>query len=220
MTGSKSFGAASIQTAAQQGTGLSAPEDDGQSSMQAPAASSETAKPSTTTAHPTYMPSSTAIDSQTPQERDQESDSPLSSTADDIVESLHKLDQKVDTMRMNMINDPDTLGDKVLKTIIPMATGAVAGKLFKMIWDRQIVSRRNARNAAKSTSMSEATDASTDESTSQEKAEDTTAQQQGTIASIVFAMLSAAFAAVISELSTRGSDALVTRRHSRRAGGR
>jgi hypothetical protein len=135
----------------------------------------------------------------------------MTATADDIIQSLHQFDQKVDTMRMNLMNDPDTLGDKALKTIIPMVTGTVAGKLFKTIWDNQIISRRNARNATKTKGSG---------STSQERAEDETAQQQGTIASIVFAVLSAAFAAVVSELSTRGSDALVSKRQSRRAGGR
>lgn len=99
-------------------------------------------------------------------------------------------------MRQNRLQDPDTLGDKIFKIILPAALGAIAGKVFKIIWDQQVTSKRGPANG--------------------EAAEE--ADQQGLAASVIFAAASAAFGSIISTLGTRGSDALVTRRHNRRSG--
>lgn len=98
-------------------------------------------------------------------------------------------------MRQNRLQDPDTLGDKIVKIVLPTVLGALAGKIFKTIWDSQVTNRRKAAG---------------------DTAED--AQQQGFIASVIFAAASAAFGSVISTLGTRGSNALVTRRQNRRSG--
>lgn len=99
-------------------------------------------------------------------------------------------------MRQNRLQDPDTLGDKIFKMIFPFTVGTVAGQLFKNLWE----DRTSGKRAAGDTAAAE------------------NAQQQGFVTSIVFAALSAALGAVISELSVRGSNALVTRRHNRRNG--
>lgn len=117
------------------------------------------------------------------------------SSADHIVESLHQVDKKVETMRQHRLQDPDTLGDKIFKMIFPFTVGTVAGQLFKNLWEDRASGKRRAGDTAAAES----------------------AQQQGLIGSIVFAALSAALGAVISELSVRGSNALVTRRHNRRS---
>ncbi|WEV73924.1 DUF4235 domain-containing protein [Bifidobacterium sp. ESL0798] len=99
-------------------------------------------------------------------------------------------------MRQHRLQDPDTLGDKIFKMIFPFTVGTVAGQLFKSLWEDRSSGKRTAGTAA---------------------AEED-AQQQGLVGSIIFAALSAALGAVISELSVRGSNALVTRRHNRRSG--
>lgn len=120
--------------------------------------------------------------------------SPSSSSADHIVETLHRVDQKVETMRQHRLQDPDTLGDKIFKIVLPTVLGALAGKVFKTVWDSQVTNRHaSAGNGAEE------------------------AQQQGFIASVIFAAASAAFGSIISTLGTRGSNALVTRRQNRRS---
>ncbi|WEV69499.1 DUF4235 domain-containing protein [Bifidobacterium sp. ESL0775] len=99
-------------------------------------------------------------------------------------------------MRQNRLQDPDTLGDKIFKIVMPTVLGALAGKVFKTIWDSRVTNRRGPAGG--------------------DAAED--ANQQGFVASIIFAAVSAAFSSVISTLGTRGSDALVTRRQNRRNG--
>ncbi|MDF7640807.1 DUF4235 domain-containing protein [Bifidobacterium sp. ESL0784] len=99
-------------------------------------------------------------------------------------------------MRQHRLQDPDTLGDKIVKVVLPTVLGALAGKIFKTIWDNQVTNRHAPAGG--------------------DSAED--AQQQGFIASVIFAAASAAFGSVISTLGTRGSNALVTRRQNRRSG--
>jgi hypothetical protein len=116
------------------------------------------------------------------------------SSADRIVEKFHRIDQKVTTMRQNRMQDPDTLGEKIFKFVFPTLLGGLAGKVFKTIWDSQVTGKRRPAGG--------------------DAAED--ANQQGLIGSILFAAASAAFGSVISELGTRGSNALVNRHQSRR----
>lgn len=111
-----------------------------------------------------------------------------SSAADSAVDALHRIDEKVNALRDQRLNDPETLGDKILKFALPSLAGLVAGKLFQTLWDRG-VSRRNLRRGL-------AADA-----------------QQGLPMTLAFAAASAALGAVVSQLSDRGSQALVDRRH-------
>ena len=39
-------------------------------------------------------------------------------------------------MREQRLNDPDSLGDKLIKYFIPTLAGLVAGKLFQALWNR------------------------------------------------------------------------------------
>lgn len=115
----------------------------------------------------------------------------VESSADRIVAAFHRFDGKVDAMRNRRLNDPDSLGDKLLKMALPALAGLVAGKLFNGAWNRS-AARRNMRRGA-------AADA-----------------DQGLLMSLIFAGTSAAVGAVVSKLSDRGSQALVDRRHRRR----
>ncbi|WEV52880.1 DUF4235 domain-containing protein [Bifidobacterium sp. ESL0704] len=154
-----------------------------------PAQTSATETRPSASSSPTTSTSSSASSSPTT------STSSSASSADRIVETLQHVDQKVETMRQNRLQDPDTLGDKIVKIVLPTALGALAGKIFKAVWDSQVTNRRRSTGGI------------TEDS-----------QQQGLIASIIFAAASAAFGSVISSLSTRGSNALVTRRQNRRSG--
>lgn len=106
------------------------------------------------------------------------------SSADRIVAQFHAIDDKVNAMREQRLNDPDSLGDKLIKFALPTIAGLVAGKAFQMLWDRG-PGRKASDGAA----------------------------QQGFAMSLAFAAASAAFGAIISQLSDRGSQALVDRRH-------
>lgn len=109
-----------------------------------------------------------------------------SSTADDVVAKLEAVNAKVDEMRKNMENDPDSMGDKILKAALPSITGLVAGKLFQMVWDRGTAKRFG---DVKGDSV------------------------KGLLLSVAFAGLSAAVGAAVSQLSDRSSQAIVDRRH-------
>ncbi|TPF85583.1 hypothetical protein BW13_09775 [Bifidobacterium sp. UTCIF-37] len=119
-----------------------------------------------------------------------------SSTADEAVEALHRIDEKVNDMRERRLNDPDSLLDKLFKWAFPSVIGLVAGKAFQMLWDQGTSKRNLARGLA--------ADA-----------------PQGFVSSLAFAAASAAFGAIVSQLSDRGSKAFVDHRHrskARRAG--
>ena len=110
------------------------------------------------------------------------------SNADKAIENLHRIDSKINALRNQMMSDPDSLGDKLLKMAIPAVTGLVASHLFQMAWDKG-TSRLDAEEEV----------------------------QQGLFMSIAFAAASAAFAAIVSTLSCRGSQALVNLRHRKRS---
>nr|WP_236632781.1 DUF4235 domain-containing protein [Bifidobacterium xylocopae] len=116
----------------------------------------------------------------------------MSATADSAVAKFHAIDEKVDAMRSQVNADPDSLGDKLLKFALPSLAGLLAGKLFKSVWD--------SRNTARNNGIEQHDDGQ---------------EQESMVASLVFAALSAALTAVVSELSDRGSQALVSRRHRR-----
>lgn len=109
------------------------------------------------------------------------------SSADKTIAGLRRIDDKVDALRARMLNDPDSLGDKLLKMAIPAVAGLVAGRLFQLLWDKGTGRSRNDAEV-----------------------------QQGLLMSVAFAAASAAFGAVVSTLSGRGSQALVDRRHRKR----
>lgn len=53
------------------------------------------------------------------------------SSADQIVAGFHAIDERVNAMREQRLNDPDSLGDKLIKYFIPTLAGLVAGRLFR-----------------------------------------------------------------------------------------
>lgn len=120
------------------------------------------------------------------------------STADRIIAGFDRINDKVDDMRAKRLNDPDSLGDKALKVVLPSVAGFIAGKLFTLVWNRSI-----GRGRAAKTGDSSLGDGVVD-------------NKESVFMSVIFAALSAAVGAGVSTLSDRGSQALVDRRHRRR----
>lgn len=109
------------------------------------------------------------------------------SSADRIVAGFHAIDERVNAMRDQRLNDPDSLGDKLITYIIPTLAGLLAGKLFQMLWNR-----------------------GTSRTIGEESDDDV---QQSLFMSLLFAAGSAAFGAVLTKLADHGSKALVNHRH-------
>ena len=109
------------------------------------------------------------------------------SSADRIVASLHNVDEKVNALREQRINDPDDLCDKMFKV-----AGLVFGKLFELAW-RKSVGRKAVLP------------------------DGTTDKRKELALNLVFGVASAGLGALVSQLSDRGSQALVDRRHSRQS---
>ena len=111
----------------------------------------------------------------------------LESTADRVVAALRNIDGKVNAKRDQRLNDPDSFGDKIFKFAMP----TLVGLAFEMAW-KQTVGR-------KATLPDGTTDARKD-----------------AILGIAFAVISAALGALVSQLSDRGSKAIVNHRHAKR----
>ncbi len=116
--------------------------------------------------------------------------------ADSIIARLETLTRKVDDMRAARSHDADSLGDKLLTVLVPAAAAAIAGKIFSSWWSRKGPAK------ASTTARTESGSTETDD---------------GLITGLVFSALSAAFVAVVSQLSGRGSRAFVNHRHRRAA---
>jgi hypothetical protein len=115
----------------------------------------------------------------------------LESGADRAVAALHKIDEKVNAMRNQRLNDPDSFGDKIFKFVVPSLAGLVFGKMFEMVWRKSV--------GRKATLPDGTTDA----------------RKDATLG-IAFAVISAALGALVSQLSDRGSKAIVNHRHAKR----
>ncbi|KAB8288448.1 hypothetical protein DSM100688_1015 [Bifidobacterium ramosum] len=118
------------------------------------------------------------------------------STADRIVAGFDRINEKVDAMRAERINDPDSLGDKLLKAALPSVAGFIAGKLFTLAWNHGVARRRGLRPTSDGTLGDGVVD-----------------DKESLLASLMFSALSASIGAVVSQLSDRGSQAIVNRRH-------
>ena len=106
------------------------------------------------------------------------------SSADRIVASLHNVDEKVNALREQRINDPDDLCDKMFKVAAPTLAGLVFGKLFELAW-RKSVGRKAVLP------------------------DGTTDKRKELALNLVFGVASAGLGALVSQLSDRGSQALV-----------
>ena len=138
---------------------------------------------------------------------------------------FHRIDRKVNAMREAKLADPDSLGDKVIKAALPALAGLVAGKLFDVLWRKGTgmgpsAGRRGVAADTGATAGSSASHAAGGAADSTAAAAGTsapdTSTQQGLVMSLLFAAASAAFGAVVSTLSDRGSQAWVKHRQRKR----
>ena len=148
-----------------------------------------------------YFGSDDADDAQSGKRHHGVSGFELGDLADRTVAQLHDLDEKVNAMKQHKSDDSETLGDKIIKLALPSLAGLVAGKVFQMLWDRFSPTAK-AKRAGKG---------DVDEGLVDDDVE------RGLWASLVFTAMSAAFSAVISLLSDRGSNAFVAHRQHKRA---
>lgn len=116
----------------------------------------------------------------------------LDETTDKTVAAINKVDTKVTEMRQRRMADPDTLGDKALKMVIPTLAGLVGGKIFQMVWNNVTARVHPGPD------------------------DDAKDQQQGLMMSVLFAAASAAFGTLLTRLSDRGANSLVHHMQVRR----
>ncbi len=133
------------------------------------------------------------------------------SSADGIVAQFHAIDKKVNAMREQRMSDPDSLLDKLFKFAVPAIAGMVAGHVFQFLWNKGTSHTHNG-SADKSAGGSAHSARFTTQPTAQSHD-----AQQGLLMSLLFAASSAAFGAVVTQLSDRGSKAFVEHRHRRAA---
>ncbi|WP_236023820.1 DUF4235 domain-containing protein [Bifidobacterium miconis] len=125
------------------------------------------------------------------------------SSADQIIAVFDQINEKVDAMRAKRINDPDSLGDKFLKFALPSVAGFIAGKLFTLAWNHSLGRNRKAAAPTGAADAGSLGDGVVDE-------------KESLMMSVLFSALSSAVGAAVSQLSDRGSQAIVDRRHRRR----
>lgn len=123
----------------------------------------------------------------------------LESTADRVVAALHNIDGKVNAKRDQRLNDPDSFGDKIFKFAMPTLVGLAFGKVFEMAFGKVFEMAWKQSVGRKATLPDGTTDARKD-----------------AILGIAFAVISAALGALVSQLSDRGSKAIVNHRHAKR----
>lgn len=112
----------------------------------------------------------------------------LTELANTVGNQLGTFDSKVNDMRQQVENDPETVGDKLIKILIPAVASLLVGQLFKMFWN-------------KATKNSE--DSIDDE-------------RQGIFMTILFSGISAAISSAVSQFSGIGSSAFIKHRQKKR----
>lgn len=115
--------------------------------------------------------------------------SEIESLKTSLLPKLADVNRKVDDMRTATHSDPENLTDKIIKLALPALAGLVLSKVLEMAW--------------KKTTKNDVVPSGSDDTTS-------------LLGAMAFASVSAALAAVVSRLSTKGSTRLVNRRISKR----
>ncbi|KFI54418.1 DUF4235 domain-containing protein [Bifidobacterium choerinum] len=118
--------------------------------------------------------------------------SDLDATTDRTVAALNNVNDKVTAMREARMADPDTLGDKVFRMAFPAVVGLIGGKVFSSVWN--LVTAKIHPNPD----------------------DDAQDRQQGLVMSMLFAAASAAFGTLLTDVSTKGVQKIITRLQRRR----
>ena len=123
----------------------------------------------------------------------------------EILEQIHSVDSKITQQRNKIQNDPDDLSDKLLKAVIPALAGIVIGQIATIAWNKIMPSslaqgkRGRGRKTQNLTTSPEEVNVAV-----------------SIAAAAAFAAFSSALGSVASQLSQRGSQAIVDHKHSRK----
>lgn len=116
----------------------------------------------------------------------------LDATTDKTVATLNRMNDKVTAMREARTTDPDTLGDKVFRMAFPAAVGLIGGKVFSSVWNLVVAKIHPSPD------------------------DDAQDRQQGLIMGMLFAAASAAFGTLLTDVSTKGVQKIITRLQRKR----
>ena len=116
----------------------------------------------------------------------------LDATTAKTGETLNRGNDKVTAMREARATDPDTLGDKVFRMAFPAVVGLVGGKVFSSVWNLVVAKVHPSPD------------------------DDAQDRQQGLIMSMLFAAASAAFGTLLTDVSTKGVQKIITRLQRKR----
>lgn len=116
-------------------------------------------------------------------------ESSLEDAKNAVMPKLDDVNRKVSDMRSSIQNDPENLTDKLIKFGLPALAGLVLTQVLQMAW----------KKGTKNDTVPSGSDTST-----------------SLLGAMAFASISGALAAVISRLSTKGSNKLVDHRITKR----
>lgn len=121
-------------------------------------------------------------------------ESSISPQAQDIVDKLNAVDERVTQLRASRTADPDTALDKLIGMAVPSLAGMVAGKVFGKLWKLGPGTPNNSR----------------------QNADNANAERTSLLMELLFAACSAAFVAIVTQLSDKSSRAVIKRLQQRR----
>lgn len=122
------------------------------------------------------------------------SDSSISPQAQDIVDKLNAVDERVTQLRASRTADPDTALDKLIGMAVPSLAGMVAGKVFNKIWNLGPGTPKKSHRSADTANV----------------------ERNSLLMELLFAACSAAFVAIVTQLSDKSSRAVIKRLQQRR----
>lgn len=165
-----------------------------------------TANPPATTANP---PAATANSTE---------GTTISPEAQDIVNRLNMVDKKITQLRTARTADPDTALDKLLTMAIPSLAGMIAGRVFNTIWTAGF----GAPNATRRNKGGQRSKAGKKGATGMAKLSDDlqapgkTNTGNSLMKDLLFTACSAAFVAVIAQISDKSVRSMITALQRRR----
>lgn len=138
----------------------------------------------------TYTDASTTLHDQ----HKTSSDSSISPQAQDIVDKLNAVDERVTQLRASRTADPDTALDKLIGMAVPSLAGMVAGKVFGKLWNLGPGTPKKSHRSADTANV----------------------ERNSLLMELLFAACSAAFVAIVTQLSDKSSRAVIKRLQQRR----
>lgn len=129
-----------------------------------------------------------------PGQQQAHAESSISPQAQDIVDKLNAVDERVMQLRASRIADPDTALDKLIGMAVPSLAGMIAGKVFNKIWNLSPGTPKKSHRSADTANV----------------------ERNSLLMELLFAACSAAFVAIVTQLSDKSSRAVIKRLQQRR----